>query len=138
MSDPYVPQGGGESPASTASPVLPPPGPENLPPGSENLTPGPEGLPPGREDLLGLRIAAALIDLAVLAGLLMILSAAVGQTSFSGGGFNVSLSGAWAGVFLAIALLYYFTLEAAIGQTLGKRLLGLRVLARVSDDHGAG
>jgi uncharacterized RDD family membrane protein YckC len=128
MSDPYVPQGGGESPASAASPVLPPPGPENLPPGSENLTPGPEGLPPGREDLLGLRIAAALIDLAVLAGLLVILSAAVGQTSFSGGGFNVSLSGAWAGVFLAIALLYYFTLEAAIGQTLGKRLLGLRVL----------
>jgi uncharacterized RDD family membrane protein YckC len=127
MSDPYVPQDGGESPASAASPVLPPPGPENLPHGPDNLPPGPDNLSPGWEDLLGLRIAAALIDLAVLAGLLVILSAAVGQTSFSGG-FNFSLSGAWAGVFLAIALLYYFTLEAAIGQTLGKRLLGLRVL----------
>ena len=30
-------------------------------------------------------------------------------------------------MFLAIALLYYFALEASIGQTLGKRALGLRV-----------
>jgi uncharacterized RDD family membrane protein YckC len=87
-----------------------------------------ENLPRGREDLLGLRIAAALIDLAVLAGLLVILSAAVGQASVSDGGFSVSVSGAWAAVFLALALLYYFALEAWIGQTLGKRLIGLRVL----------
>jgi uncharacterized RDD family membrane protein YckC len=114
MSEPSVPQAGGESLASAASPVLP--------------LPAAESLLPGREDLLGLRIAAALIDLAVLAGLLVILSAAVGQAGVSGGGFSVSVSGAWAAVFLAVALLYYFALEAWIGQTLGKRLLGLRVL----------
>jgi len=114
MSEPSVPQAGGESLASAASPVLP--------------LPAAEIPPPGREDLLGLRIAAALIDLAVLAGLLVILSAAVGQASVSGGGFSVSVSGAWAALFLAVALLYYFVLEAWIGQTLGKRLLGLRVL----------
>src|SRR5262249_30117282 len=76
----------------------------------------------------GLGIAAALIDLAVLAGLLVILSAAVGQASVSGGGFSVSVSGGWVALFLAVALLYYFAMEAWIGQTLGKRLLGLRVL----------
>jgi uncharacterized RDD family membrane protein YckC len=82
---------------------------------------------PGQEDLLGLRIAAALIDLVVLAGLFLILGATVGETTVGGGSFNVSLSWVWAVVFLAIALLYYFVLEASIGQTLGKRALGLRV-----------
>jgi uncharacterized RDD family membrane protein YckC len=82
---------------------------------------------PGQEDLLGLRIAAALIDLALLAGLFLILSATVGETIVGGASFNVSLSWVWTVVFLAIALLYYFALEALIGQTLGKRALGLRV-----------
>jgi uncharacterized RDD family membrane protein YckC len=98
-----------------------------VPPGEEGLPPGEEGLPPGREDLLGLRIAAAFIDLVVLAGLFTILSAAVGQTTVSGGTFNVYLSGAWLAVFLAVALGYYFVLEAWAGQTLGKRLFGLQV-----------
>ncbi len=83
---------------------------------------------PGEQDFVGLRIGAALIDLALLAGLFTILSAAVGQTTVSGEGFNVSLSGLWLVVFLAAALGYYFVLEAWAGQTLGKRLLGLRVL----------
>ena len=47
---------------------------------------------PGQEDLLGLRIAAALIDLALLAGLFLILSATVGETIVEGASFNVSLS----------------------------------------------
>jgi uncharacterized RDD family membrane protein YckC len=37
-------------------------------------------------------------------------------------------TGAWTGVVLAVALLYYFVLEAWAGQTLGKLLLDLRVL----------
>jgi len=100
-----------------------------LPGAGESPGEGPADLsPPSPEDLLGLRIAAALIDLVLLAGVLVILSAAVGQTSVSGGSFNVSLSGAWGLVFLAIVLLYYFALEAWAGQTLGKRLFGLQVL----------
>src|SRR5262249_11236727 len=95
--------------------------------GPEPIAPA-EIPPPVPEDLLGLRIGAALIDLVLLAGLFMILSAAVSQTSVSGGRFNVSLSGLWLVVFLAAALGYYFVLEAWAGQTLGKRLLGLRVL----------
>ena len=108
MSDMDVPQ------ASSEDPV-----PATLPPGPA----------PGPEDLLGLRIAAALIDLALLAGILAILSAAVGQANVSGGNFSVYLTGTWAVVFLALALGYYFVLEAWAGQTVGKRLLGLRVVS---------
>ncbi len=84
--------------------------------------------PPRPEDLLGLRVAAALIDLLLLAGVLVILSTLVGQASVSGGNFSFYLTGTWAVVFLALALGYYFVLEAWAGQTVGKRLLGLRVL----------
>jgi uncharacterized RDD family membrane protein YckC len=108
MSDVDVPQASSEDPV----PATPPPGPG-----------------PGPEDLLGLRVAAALIDLALLAGLLAILSAAVGQAKVSGGNFSVYLTGTWAVVFFALALGYYFVLEAWAGQTVGKRLLGLRVLS---------
>src|SRR5262249_51569810 len=107
------PQPDGESLASAASPDLPPPAAENL--------------LPGREDLLGLRIAAALIDLAVLAGLLVILSAAVGQASVSGGGFSVSVSGGWVALFLAVALLHSVGMGAGMGQPRGTPLLGWRV-----------
>ena len=107
MSDQDVPSGSGADPAIT----------------------GPAGFsPPGPEDLLGLRIAAALIDLAVLAGVLVILSAATGQMTTSSTSVQFSLNGAWTVVFLAFALLYYFVLEAWAGQTLGKLLLDLRIL----------
>ena len=108
MSDVDVPQASSEDPV----PATPPPGPA-----------------PGPENLLGLRVAAALIDLALLAGILAILSAAVGQANVSGGNFSVYLTGTWAVVFFALALGYYFVLEAWAGQTVGKRLLGLRVLS---------
>ena len=97
---------------------------------SEDLVPAtlPPGPVPGPEDLLGLRVAAALIDLAVLAGILVILAAVVGEYSVGGGNFYFYLTGTWLVVFLALALGYYFVLEAWAGQTVGKRLLGLRVL----------
>ena len=47
----------------------------------------------------------------------------------SGGNFSVYLTGTWALVFFALALGYYFVLEAWAGQTVGKRLLGLRVFS---------
>jgi uncharacterized RDD family membrane protein YckC len=112
---------------------------------------------PGQEDPLGQRvaaplerpigrrIAAALIDMVLLTGLFVILSLIIGQTSAGMGSFhislslvnitrngqpvvNISLNGAWAVLYLALLPFYYFALEASIGQTVGKRLLGLRVL----------
>jgi len=97
--------------------------------GDDPVSPLTEGFSrPAPEDLLGRRIAAALIDLVVLAGLLVILSAATGGLTASGGSFRVGLSGAWIGVFLLLTLLYYLVPEAWAGQTPGKLLLDVRVL----------
>ena len=76
---------------------------------------------------MGLRISAALVDLALLAGLFVIIACAVGQVSNGGGSIHYSLNLAWAAAFVAIAALYYFALEALTGQTVGKRLLGVQV-----------
>jgi uncharacterized RDD family membrane protein YckC len=83
--------------------------------------------PPVPEDLLGRRIAAALIDLLALTALLIILSAATSKLTTSGASFYVGLGGAWLGVFVLLVLLYYLVLEAWAGQTLGKLLLDVRV-----------
>jgi RDD family len=94
---------------------------------------------------LGRRVAAALVDLGVLAGLYVIMSLIVGSTSpwigplgvnlfaftitTSGGGvFSIGFSGAWAALYLILLPGYYFVLETLAGQTAGKALLGLRVL----------
>jgi uncharacterized RDD family membrane protein YckC len=95
--------------------------------------------PPGR------RVAAALVDLGLLSGLFVMVSLIVGQTSGAFGPFEIylrlfsltvngqtviwiGLNGAWAVLYLAVLPAYYFVLEAAAGQTVGKALLGLRVL----------
>lgn len=117
MTHPDMPHDAGEGPAPV---VLPP-----LPADS-----------PGQEGVLGLRIAAALIDLVLLAGLFVIMACAVGQAGAGDGSFNiwlgwgsstVSLSSGWAVAFVGIVGLYYFGLEAVSGQTVGKRLLDVQV-----------
>jgi uncharacterized RDD family membrane protein YckC len=64
---------------------------------------------------------------ALLAGLFTVMASVVGQVSAGDGSFNGSLSLGWAAVFVAVAGLYYFALEAWSGQTVGKRLLGVQV-----------
>jgi uncharacterized RDD family membrane protein YckC len=84
----------------------------------------------GGEDLLGLRIGAALIDLALLLVLFVVLAVVVGEAIVNrvGVAFSFTLDGAGFAVYVALALLYYLVLEAAIGQTVGKLLVGLRVV----------
>ena len=84
----------------------------------------------GGEDLLGLRIGAALIDLALLLVLFVVLAVLVGEAIVGGvaSAFSFSLDGAGFALYVALALLYYFVLEAATGQTVGKLLVGLRVV----------
>jgi uncharacterized RDD family membrane protein YckC len=103
----------GEGPA----PVVPPPLPADSPPADS----------PGQEDVLGPRIAAALIDLVLLGGLFTVMAAATGGVTTGSGTFYVSLSAGWLAAFVAVAGLYYFALEALSGQTVGKRLLGVQV-----------
>jgi hypothetical protein len=82
----------------------------------------------GGKDLLGVRIAAALIDFAALLALFVVLAILIGETSWGGGTFSFYLSGAELALYAALVLLYYFVLEAAIGQTVGKLLLNVRVV----------
>jgi uncharacterized RDD family membrane protein YckC len=109
------------------------------PPASEPVHPEPvppEPVPPepalpasvAGEDLLGVRIGAALIDLALLYGLAVVLSVTIGQASTASDGFEIYLYGADFGLYLGLVLVYYFALEATIGHTVGKLLVGLRVV----------
>jgi uncharacterized RDD family membrane protein YckC len=110
--------------------------------------PPPTAAPP--QNRLGRRVSAALVDTALLTVLFLVLGLAIGGTpaqNLPPGVFNVSVgsvevnswwirfgeatvAGWWLAGYLAVVLLYYFVLEAATGQTLGKRLLGLRVTSR--------
>jgi uncharacterized RDD family membrane protein YckC len=83
--------------------------------------------PPAQEDLLGRRSGAALIDVALLTGVFVIFGLTVGEISTEGGVY-ATLSGAWSLAYLAVVVAYYFVLEVAVGQSVGKRLLGLRVM----------
>jgi uncharacterized RDD family membrane protein YckC len=84
----------------------------------------------GGEDVLGLRIAAALIDLALLLVLNVVLGATIGEANVEGGEFSFVLTGSEAALFLVLVFFYYFALEAIIGRTVGKLLLGMRVVGR--------
>jgi uncharacterized RDD family membrane protein YckC len=100
--------------------------PEPPAPATEQVAPA----PPGQEDLLGRRSGAALIDVALLTGVYLIFSLTVGEIRTESGtewGFNAYLNPAWFLVYLAVVLVYHFGFEVAVGQTVGKRLLGLRV-----------
>lgn len=90
----------------------------------------PEPLPPTHEDLLGVRIAAGLIDLALLLALFAVVVLLIGEADVNGGEVSFGLTGAGASLFAGLVLLYYFGLEATGGRTVGKLLLGLRVVNR--------
>jgi uncharacterized RDD family membrane protein YckC len=86
----------------------------------------------GGEGVLGPRIAAALIDLAILFVLSVVLGALKSEASRGDGTFSYHISwyldGAALALFLVLAFLYYFALEATIGRTVGKLLVGLQVV----------
>lgn len=106
------------------------------PEGSQQVT-APQSLPepeppwpdvPGPEKVTAPRLAAALVDMALLAGVFVIMAVTVGRTTFGSGiSFGFSLSWTWGLVYLALLLAYYFAMEAVTGQTVGKGLLSLRV-----------
>jgi uncharacterized RDD family membrane protein YckC len=87
---------------------------------------------------LGRRIGAALFDLLVLFLLFVALAVLIGDTSSEGGSFEVRNDGADFLVFVAVSLLYYGGSELLTGQTLGKRLAGVRVVRVDGSRAGAG
>lgn len=95
---------------------------------AQTATPaGPAGDP---EDVLGRRIAAAVVDLVLLLALMFAIGAVpgLGDVEAEGGSISTKLTGAGTVLFGLLALAYYFGCEATTGRTLGKQLLGLRVV----------
>ena len=90
-----------------------------------------------RTDVLGRRIGAALIDIALMALLFVVLALLIGDSSSDDGSVSLNLNGAPAFLYFALVLLYYGVTEATSGQTIGKRLLGIRV-ARIDGSRAGG
>ena len=78
-------------------------------------------------EVFGRRIGAALVDLLIIAVFFVVLGIATGGGSSDDGNVSVKTGTAATLVFFAVELAYYFVLESANGQTVGKRLLGVRV-----------
>ena len=76
------------------------------------------------------RLVAVLVDLVVLAVVGVLVGKAFGQDVFTStdGQLSYSLTGTPALLMLLIGLAYYVYLEGNPGQTLGKKLLGIRVV----------
>ena len=86
---------------------------------------------------VGRRLVAALVDgLIVFFGLGFAVAALTGNVSSSPQGIEFHLEGSPALALFALWFVYYVALEATLGATLGKLLLGLRV--RAADGGPAG
>jgi len=74
---------------------------------------------------------AALIDIAVLFVVFVIMAALFGDAGSNedDSGFSLNLSGLPALIYFIIVLGYYFLLEMSGGQTIGKKVMGIKVVA---------
>jgi uncharacterized RDD family membrane protein YckC len=81
------------------------------------------------ENLLGARIVGGLIDFVVIVIIGVVMTLLFGDTESDDGSFEFGLSGAPFIVYILISLGYYFVLENSKGQTLGKMVMGLKVVS---------
>ena len=79
-------------------------------------------------NVTGTRIVAALIYFIPLVILFIVMAALSGDSSAEGGSVGVSLFGLPALLFFLLALAYYAVSVGLTGTTLGKRLMGLKVV----------
>jgi uncharacterized RDD family membrane protein YckC len=75
-----------------------------------------------------LRRTLALIVDTILLGVLFVVMSALSGGSHTGKGFSVQLNGLPALLYYVICFLYFIVLEWLLGATLGKLVLGLRVV----------
>jgi uncharacterized RDD family membrane protein YckC len=86
--------------------------------------------PHSSSEVVGRRIAGGFVDLLVIIVLMILVGIAFGQGHSSSHGAAVNLHGASVAVFLVVAFAYYAVQELLWGQTLGTRLLRIRVVSR--------
>ena len=81
----------------------------------------------------GRRVLATLADGIVLGLVFALMSMLFGSSSAQGGQVSASLEGFSALVYFVLVFAYYILMEGYLGQTVGKMLLGIKV---VREDNG--
>lgn len=79
------------------------------------------------DQVLGRRIVAALLDILLLGIVFVLLGIITGGAHSGSSSASVTLGSGGTLVFFLIAGAYYFGCESTTGQTIGKRLAGIRV-----------
>jgi uncharacterized RDD family membrane protein YckC len=82
----------------------------------------------GGEDILGKRVRAALVDFLVILVLLVVIATLFGNDKARNWSLWAETQGGPRVAFLLLTFAYFVVTEMVWGQTLGKRLLGLRVV----------
>lgn len=88
--------------------------------------------------ILGRRVAAAIIDALIVLILLVIVAKTLGEGDASRSVWAETQGGSARPVWILLTLAYFFGTEAAWGQTIGKRVMKLRVVGLDGDSLGAG
>ena len=89
-------------------------------------------------DVLGRRIAAAIIDAFIIAVLLVIVAKTLGDEGATKRSVWAETEGSPRAVFLLLTFAYFFATELVWGQTIGKRVMKLRVVGLDGSKLGAG
>ncbi len=74
----------------------------------------------------GRRILATFVDAIVLGAVFTLLATLLSGSSTSSGNFSIGVFPTFG--FFVLAMVYYIVLEGYTGQTLGKKLLGIKVI----------
>jgi uncharacterized RDD family membrane protein YckC len=82
----------------------------------------------GAGDILGKRVGAALVDAGIILVLLILIASLFGDDKVSDWSLWAETQGRPRVAFLLLTFAYFAGTELVWGQTLGKRLLGLRVV----------
>lgn len=89
-------------------------------------------------DVLGRRIVAAVIDVALIGILLVVIAKVLGNEENREFSLWAETQGGPRALFFLLTFLYFFGTELASGQTLGKRVMKLRVVCENGSRAGAG
>jgi uncharacterized RDD family membrane protein YckC len=76
----------------------------------------------------GRRVLATIVDGVLLGLLFFVMSMLFGSSSAEGGQVNASLNGLPFLMYLVLVVAYYVLMEGYLGQTVGKMLLGIKVV----------
>lgn len=89
-------------------------------------------------DVLGRRVVAAVIDVAIIGILLVVIAKGIGNEEAREYSLWAETQGAPRALFFLLTFAYFFATELVWAQTLGKRVMKLRVVSENGSRAGAG